>query len=167
MNGVDRLIDRLERGMDVLAGISLLLMMLVISADALGRFFGSPVQGAYEFTAYYLMVIVAFGALPRSFRTGGQVKLDLLEPWLSRIPGRAAYRLVILLSLAAFLLLFWFSAGDAWRRISHRDTTFGVIQWPIYLSYVWLPIGVGILSLRLALEFVRPGEESVSIGEDL
>ncbi len=153
---IGRLVDRLERSVDVLAGVSLLAMMLLISADALGRLFGVPMQGAYEFTTYYLMVIAAFAALPRSYRTGGQVRLELLEPWLARIPGKAAYRGVVLVSLAAFLILLWFSAEEALRRIIDRDTTFGVIQWPLYLSYVWLPIGVGILSLRLALELVIP-----------
>lgn len=156
-------VDRIERGADILAGVSLLAMMLLISADALGRLFGSPIQGAYEFTEYYLMVIVAFAALSRSYRTGGQVKLELLEPWLARVPGKAAYRAAVAASLIAFLILLWFSAGDAAHRIADRDTTFGVIQWPLYLSYVWLPIGVGLLSLRLIAELIRPSE----IGHDL
>lgn len=156
MSLILRLVDRLERGADLLAGISLLAMMVLISADALGRLFGTPVQGAYEFTSYYLMVITAFAALPRSYATGGQVRLELLEPWLRRLPGQAAYRGVVALSLAAFLILFWFSGGEAWERIVARETTFGVIQWPLYLSYVWLPIGVGLLCLRLAVELIVP-----------
>jgi len=156
MNSLKFIVGQLERSADTLAGISLLAMMLLISADALGRLFGAPVQGAYEFTTYYLMVIAAFAALPRSYRTGGQVRLELLEPWLARIPGKAAYRGVVLVSLAAFLILLWFSGEEALRRIIDRDTTFGAIQWPLYLSYVWLPIGVGILVLRLALELVLP-----------
>lgn len=156
MTTIARLVEQLERGADILAGISLLMMMVLISADALGRLFGTPVQGAYEFTSYYLMVIAAFAALPRSYTTGGQVRLELLEPWLRRIPGHAAYRGAVALSLAAFLVLFWFSGEEALRRIVERDTTFGVIQWPLYLSYVWLPLGVGLLCLRLAIELVVP-----------
>lgn len=156
MSTVQRLVDWLERGADLLAGISLLLMMVLISADALGRLFGAPVQGAYEFTSYYLMVIAAFAALPRSYTTGGQVRLELLEPWLRKLPGHAAYRGVVALSLAAFLVLFWFTAEEATQRIVNRDTTFGVIQWPLYLSYVWLPIGVGLLCLRLVVELALP-----------
>ncbi|SMF57096.1 TRAP-type C4-dicarboxylate transport system, small permease component [Tistlia consotensis] len=156
MRHAERFVDVLERASDILAAVGLCTMMLIISADALGRLFGAPLQGAYEFTAYYLMVIVAFLALPRSYATGGQVRLELLEPWLARLPGGLARRGVALLSLAAFGLLLWFSGDEALRRIADRETTFGVVQWPLYLSYVWMPAGIAILILRLALDVVRP-----------
>lgn len=167
MTAVRRLADRLERGGDILAGASLLLMMVVISADAIGRLFGSPVQGAYEFTSYYLMVIAGFAALSRSYTTGGQVRLELFEPWLERMPGRASYRGAVALSLVAFAILFWFTAEEAAERIIARDTTFGVIQLPLYLSYVWLPIGVGLLCLRLTVELIVPTERPVEVGSEL
>lgn len=164
---VRRLVDRLERGADILAGASLVLMMVLISADAIGRLFGTPVQGAYEFTSYYLMVIAAFTALSRSYTTGGQVRLELLEPYLERLPGRAAYRGAVALSLAAFAILFWFTAEEAAERIIARDTTFGVIQWPLYLSYVWLPVGVGLLCLRLMVELIAPTDRPGEVGSEL
>ena len=165
MTSIERLIDHLERAGDILAGIGLIAMMLGISADALGRLFGMPLQGAYEFTAYYLMVIVAFMALPRSYVTGGQVRLELLQPRLDRLPGKIAWRGIAFLSLIAFLILLWFSAEEAWRRIAERERTFGVIQWPLYLSYVWVPLGVLLLVARLGLEVIRPLEPGQHGGE--
>ncbi|MDX5370738.1 MAG: TRAP transporter small permease, partial [Alphaproteobacteria bacterium] len=158
MSGVERAVGRLERAADLMAGIALIAMMLVISADALGRLFGAPLQGAYEFTAYYLMVVVAFMALPRSYVTGGQVRLELMERWLKRVPGNLWPRLVSAMSLAAFGVLLWFATEEALRRIAERETTFGVIQWPLYLSYLWMPLGVALLSARLALDILRPRE---------
>ncbi|MGE0232005.1 MAG: TRAP transporter small permease [Flavobacteriaceae bacterium] len=165
LTGAGRLIDNVEWGADVLAAVSLVIMMLTISMDAIGRFFGAPLQGAYEFTEYYLMVIVAFAALSRSFRTGGQVRLEILDPWLSRIPARLAYRAVVLVSLLAFVLMLWITAPEAWTRIADRDTTFGLIQWPLYLSYVWVPLGVGLLCLRLAYELICPSEPHNDLDE--
>lgn len=54
-----RLLERFERFGDWMAAVSLLVMMVVISLDALGRFMGHPLQGAYELSELYLMVIVA------------------------------------------------------------------------------------------------------------
>ena len=150
------LLARLERFGDVVAAACLLVMMLTISTDALGRFMGSPLQGAYEFAELYMMVIVAFLPLARSVVTGGQVRMELLVPVLEKVPGRAIYRLTMLLSLASFLLLLWVSVPEALDMIEARETSFGLIQWPLYASYVWMPIGVSLLCLRLLSEIIHP-----------
>ena len=146
-----------------MAAICLLTMMLTISADAIGRFMGSPLQGAYEFTELYLMVIVSFLPLARSVVTGGQVRMELLMPLLERVPGRAVYRLVNALTLAALLLILWTALPEALDQIAERETSYGLIQWPLYLSYVWFPIGVALLALRLLAEILTPS--SVAQGE--
>ena len=76
------ILARLERFGDIIAAACLLVMMFTISTDALGRFMGSPLQGAYEFAELYMMVIVAFLPLARSVVTGGQVRMELLVPVL-------------------------------------------------------------------------------------
>jgi TRAP-type C4-dicarboxylate transport system permease small subunit len=43
----------------------------------------------------------------------------------------------------------YFTATEAIERFRNLDTTFGAIQFPIYWSYVWVPLGCGLLSLRL------------------
>jgi TRAP-type C4-dicarboxylate transport system permease small subunit len=150
------LLDRLERIGDVVAPLCLLTMMASISIDALGRFMGSPLQGAYEFTELFLMVIVAFLPLARSPVTGDQVRMELMSPMLEKIPGRAVYRLTTALALTAFVLLLWVSIPEAVDQIVERETSFGLVQWPLYLSYVWMPVGVTILCLRLISQIIRP-----------
>lgn len=150
------LLDRLERFGDVVAALCLLVMMVAISTDALGRFMGSPLQGTYEFTELFMMVIVAFLPLARSVVTGGQVRMELLAPVLEKVPGRAVYRLTMILALASFLLLLWVAIPEALDQIEARETSFGLIQWPLYASYIWMPIGVALLCLRLLAEIIRP-----------
>lgn len=149
-------LERFERIGDIMAAICLLLMMTMISIDALGRFIGAPLQGAYEFTELYMMVIVSFLPLARSVVTGGQVRMELLVPVLERVPGRAVYRLTMILALGSFMLLLWVAVPEALEKIEARETSFGLIQWPLYASYVWMPIGVSLLCLRLLSEIIRP-----------
>lgn len=158
-------LERLERVADSVAAVCLLLMMVTISVDALGRFMGSPLQGAYEFSELYLMVIVAFLPLARSMVTGGQVRMELLVPILERIPGRLVYRATMLVTLCAFILLLWVTAPEALRKFAARETSFGLVQWPLYLSYVWLPVGIAILCARIVAEIIRPSDLSAHESE--
>ncbi|GHF67473.1 TRAP transporter small permease [Seohaeicola zhoushanensis] len=150
------ILERFERVGDVVAAACLLLMMGAISIDALGRFMGSPLQGAYEFSELYLMVIIAFLPLARSVVTGGQVRMELLLPVLEKVPGRAVYRATTALALAAFLLTLWVAVPEALDKIAERETSYGLVRWPLYMSYVWFPVGIVLLCLRLVAEIIRP-----------
>ena len=158
-------LERLERIGDIAAALCLLVMMATISIDALGRFMGSPLQGTYEFTELYMMVIVAFLPLARSVVTGGQVRMELLVPVLEKVPGRAVYRLTMILALGSFLLLLWVAVPEALDNIEARETSFGLIQWPLYASYIWMPIGVSLLCLRLLSEIIRPSAVNSHVAE--
>lgn len=140
-----------------IAQLSLLVMMLSISADALGRYaFNRPLQGSFEFTSLYLMVIVTFLAMPASYSAGGMVRLDILSAPLSRIPWHLSERINTFAGAAVFGFIAWHSGHEALEKFISRDTTFGVIQFPMYWSYVWVPLGCGLMAIRLTHEFVFP-----------
>lgn len=141
----------------IVAQIAMALMMLSISADSLGRYlFNRPLTGSYEFTSLYLMVIITFLAIPATYASGGHIRLDILRERLARVPGRPFERINALLAVAVFGFLTWHAGGAAITKFIERDTSFGVIQFPLYWSYVWVPVGCGLLSVRLALEIVFP-----------
>lgn len=143
--------------MAVLAGISLVLMMLAISADAAGRYlFDSPVQGAYELTGLYLMVMAVFLLLSANQAGGHHVRLDAAAGWLRRKLGPAYDRILALIALAAFAPLGWTVTEEGVERLLAQDVTFGPIAFPLYLSYIWVPIGVLALLFRLTLDVVQP-----------
>ncbi|MEO3387919.1 TRAP transporter small permease [Mesorhizobium sp. CAU 1741] len=154
----------LERGLSffdrlcmALAQLAIFVMMLSISADALGRYlFNRPLQGSFEFTTLYLMVILTFLGLPATYASGGHIRLDVLRPWIARIPGNPVERLNSLIAACVFGFLAWHSGLEAIAKFADGDTSFGVIQFPLYWSYVWVPVGCGLLTLRLAVEIVFP-----------
>ena len=139
------------------AQAALLLMMLSISADGIGRyFFNQPFQGNYEITCLYFMVILTFLGMPVTYIQGYQIRIEMLRPYLSRIPGNPLERMNALLAAVGFGFLAWHSGELAIEKFVMRETTFGMIQLPLYWSYVWVPLGSGLLALRLAIEIVIP-----------
>lgn len=139
------------------AQASLMAMMLGISVDAFGRYlFNKPLQGNFEFTSLYLMVIVTFLGMPACYSRGGMVRLDVFSGTLSRLPFSMSERINTLLAAAVFGFITWHTGHEAIDKFLSRDTTFGVIQFPLYWSYVWVPIGCGLLAARLIYETLFP-----------
>ena len=140
-----------------IAQASLMVMMVGISTDALGRYLlNRPLQGNFEFTSLYLMVIVTFLGMPACYSHGGMVRLDVFSGPLSKLPFRLSERVNTVLAAAVFGFITWHAGLEAFDKFASRDTTFGVIQFPIYWSYVWVPLGCGMMALRLAYETVFP-----------
>lgn len=137
--------------------LTLLAMMMAISIDALGRFFfGKPLQGAYEVTSLYFMVILTFLGMPATHAIGGHIRIDVLRHLLDRAPFRLIDRVHAALAAAAFGFLAWHTGIDAIETIVLRETAMGAVQMPLYLSYVWVPVGCALLALRLAVEIIYP-----------
>ncbi|MBX9453647.1 MAG: TRAP transporter small permease [Mesorhizobium sp.] len=154
---LERALSFFDRIFMAIAQLAIFVMMLSISVDALGRYlFNRPLQGSFEFTTLYLMVILTFLGLPATYASGGHIRLDVLKPWLARIPGNPVERVNALIAAGIFGFLAWHSGIEAVSKFIDRDTSFGVIQFPLYWSYVWVPLGCGLLALRLAVEIAFP-----------
>ena len=156
-NAVDRFMSHLEKFYMAVAVISIFVMMLSISADALRRYlFGSPITGQYEFTQLYLLVILVFMALPRTYATGGHIRLKLLDGYRRKIPFNLSERCNAALGAMVFGTVACVSGLEAIEKFANQDKLFGAVQFPIYWSYVWVPLGCGLMTLRLAYEVFVP-----------
>ncbi len=156
---LDRLLSLLEMIAMTVAVAALVVMMLSITVDAFGRYFlNRPLQGQYEFTTLYLMVVLTYLGLARTQAIGGHIAVPVLAQLFDRIPGRPVQRLTALISVVAFGFVTVVTGHEALARIAARTTSFGTIQWPTYLSYCWVPVGVGLLTLRLAYQVIWPPE---------
>ena len=154
---VTRFLELFEKLFMAVAMISIFVMMLSISADALSRYlFGSPITGQYEFTQFYLLVILVFMALPRTYVIGGHIRLNLLEGYRRKIPFNLAERCNAVLGGIAFGVIAYVSGLEAIDKFVNQDKLFGAVQFPIYWSYVWVPLGSGLMTLRLIYEIFVP-----------
>ena len=155
---------RLERGLSLfdrafmaVSLLALVAMLLTVCIDAAGRYlFRSPLSGSYQIVSLYTMVVLTFMALPRTYATGGMIRVELFTGILRRVFGLWPERINALVALIAFGALAWFAGLDAIERFVARQTTLGTVQLPLYLSYLWVPLGSGLLCIRLALHVIDP-----------
>lgn len=132
----------LERLLIAVSGLGLVAMMVLMTADAIGRYLlGSPVTGGYE-VIELLMGFVVFAAIPVVTLRRAHIVVDLFT---SAIPRQVRRPLNSLSSLACFVV----SAGFAWilwergvylARVNETTQNLGVPQAAIayLMAATWL-----------------------------
>lgn len=150
--------ERLARWMSnallILAAVAILLMMLHIVADVVGRyFFDHPVPGTMETTTIYYMVAVS--VLPWAYVTqhDGQIVVELFTSGLSRRNLAGLQVLVGLLTFVALAVLAWMTGVDAVAETVlgevRESGTMMILQWP---SRWFLPAGSGLSAICVLLQ---------------
>lgn len=163
-----RLLSLAENTLMVLAATMLMVMLFSMVADASGRYlFNAPLAGNYEFTTYIGMVVLAYLALPKTYVMGGHVKLEIMRPLLSRIPFDLSARLNALLAAVCFAAITLYAGAEAIEKFHARETTIGIVQMPIYISFMAYPLGCGILTIRLIAEIFFPVDRAHNIEDEL
>lgn len=144
-----------EQVMFWLAGMALFVMMVLVSADVLARYvFNSPLTFQFEFTTNYLMVMVATLALPWCERKGSFIRLSVIRRFLSPSAGRWLDSFSYLVAALILYAIAWFSGHRTWEKYLDGNYYFGVVDWPVWLSLIWVPIGCCMLALRLNVNAV-------------
>jgi len=151
------MLKRIHAGVELalfwLAGTALVAMMLLVSADVLARYvFNAPLVFQFELTTNYLMVIVATLALPWCQRRGAFIRLSVIGRFLGVRGRNLLFAFNALAAALVLLAIAWFSGGRTLDKYLGGDATFGVIDWPVWLSLIWVPIGCAMLALRLLVD---------------
>ena len=80
---------------------------------------------------------------------------------------RLPIRLNALLGAAAFGAITLYAGAEALEKVHARETTIGLVQLPIYISFISFPLGCGVLTARLALEIIAPQQHIHRVEDEL
>ena len=102
-----KVLQKMNRGI-AFGGMFLLIpMMLLTTADVIGRsYFRRPITGTYELSSYLLAVFILLG-IAYTYQVGGHVRVTM---FVSKLPDRVASGVSIittLLSLFIIAILAW------------------------------------------------------------
>jgi TRAP-type C4-dicarboxylate transport system permease small subunit len=104
MTGFAAFTQRLSKGMNIVGGIVLILMMLLTVSDVILRIFGRPIMGAYELVSIAGALVVGF-AIPRASWDDAHVYVDLIVTGLSKKTRAAFQASTKFLGIVLFFLL--------------------------------------------------------------
>lgn len=150
---VDRIVQVLENIGAVIAGLVLLVCMVLVSLDAVLRYaFAQPLTFQLHLTQYYLLVLLTMLGLSWGYRSGGAIQISFL---VNRFPEtlRSIVARLGLLAASGYTAVLAFKAWEVFERAWIRDAVvMGVIDWPVAWSWIWVPVGCALLSVRLLLD---------------
>lgn len=136
--------------------LALLIMMLLTTADAISRYImHSSITGAYEVTEYYLMIILVFVSISYVQNVDGHIRIDV---FFSRISKRFQAYLNTMFYVVAGTYFFFIGYQGLITTIeafSNGLVMPGLIDFPVWLSYIWVPVGSFLIIIRFLLIIIH------------
>ncbi|PLX37045.1 MAG: TRAP transporter small permease [Hyphomicrobiales bacterium] len=146
----ERILTKVEDILHLGGCLALVAVAALINADILLRLiFNRPLQIQFELTELFLMPALATLSLSRVFRDGGHLSLDFLPRDLPATLATVLEKVRLLLPAVFFAAVTWTSGKFALKAIANGDIEYGVIDWPLGWAYAAIPLGCGVLVVRL------------------
>ena len=154
MKALQNALDVVERIATWIAAVLMFAIMVIVAADVFMRYvFNRPFGWAYDLISLYLMAAVFFLVLSNAYLVGAHVSVDILQQTLSAKP----YRVTELVTTAVSFIVFALITGAGWNRMvdsfEQGDVLAGAIPWPTWPALLLVPVGCGLLALRLLIAF--------------
>jgi TRAP-type C4-dicarboxylate transport system permease small subunit len=158
---------RLEAAMTVAAAALLFTIMMLVVADVFMRYVaGRPFSFTYDLVGLYLMTGLFYLVLSHAQAAHAHVAVDILLTRFS-VPGRRVAEIASCLAGGSVFALVTVAGYErALDNFVSEDVLAGAIPWPTWASAALVPLGAGVLVLRLALTLVGHVASLVT-GEDL
>jgi TRAP-type C4-dicarboxylate transport system permease small subunit len=133
--------------------VTLTFMMLLVTADILTRYIKKPMVGAVELTQVTMVIFVSL-ALANAQREGQNVNVSIFMKRFSERVQIKVNTLILFLSLLFFLLMIWRTGIEALKTY-RLNMTWWNLPFPLWIPYVFVPIGFILLSMELLAEIIQ------------
>ncbi len=145
LNLLSRGADRLIRLSALVGTLGLMIEIIVILADVVGRNFGMPLLGAHDMSTM-AMVLIVFGGMAICDRVGGHIAIDLLEHTMPGWMIRAGDVVSALLGAVIFAGIAWtvWESAELSRMLNLSTNIIG-------LPKAWFQYAVVAMSVITAL----------------
>jgi TRAP-type C4-dicarboxylate transport system permease small subunit len=162
-----RALTAIEKVTSAIAAFFMFAIMIIVFADVVMRYvFNRPFSWAYDLISLYIMAGVFFLSLSGTYAVNGHISVDILLPRFSASIQRICIIISNMVGLAIFIPITWLGYERALDNFDSSDVLAGAIPWPTWASSVLVPIGAGILALRLAVHLVA-NTASLLTGQNL
>jgi TRAP-type C4-dicarboxylate transport system permease small subunit len=152
---VDRTLSVIEDGLVIVAGLIVLALMIVVTADVIMRsLFNYPLPNSYEYMELGMVFIVYLGAAQVQ-REKRHIAIDALVKTLWPRPRALAEMFGCLIGLVLMAAIGWWGAQAAWNSYVTSEYIGSVARLPVLPARLALMAGVLVLSLRLLIDTGR------------
>lgn len=162
-------VHKLEKFLNLLAGITILCLVLFTVIQILGRkFFNAPLPGFIDWVEQFMAVFALLG-IAYCQRLGGHIRMDIL---ISHFRGRLLWFSEIIGTLLLILVVSVLIYGSFYhflRAYEHGDSSIDIAL-PLWPAKLLVPIALSLLLLRLLLQlwgyiraFLHPHDTPIAV----
>lgn len=152
---MDRAFRKLTRGLMLVGGFGIVLMMLNITLDVvLKLIWNAPIQGTVEISSYYYMVAIVMLPMAMVEYDDEQISVDLLFNYFPDWLKRTALLVTFLATAGMLSIMTWRTGQDAIRAFSFGEVVMGsreIIVWP---ARCMLPLGFGLAAVAAVMRAI-------------
>jgi TRAP-type C4-dicarboxylate transport system permease small subunit len=160
---MEKILSQCEKGSTALAVLSIFVMMVLTTADAIGRYlFNYPITGAYEVTEKYLMLVAVYLGASYTYRGGSNIRVTLLVDHFPRQVKIGLNIFVQVFSICYGFLLVIPAVQNVFRTYAQK-ITLSSSNLPLWVPYVAVPVGLFLMSLFMLRDLprVRTGKSAL------
>jgi TRAP-type C4-dicarboxylate transport system permease small subunit len=147
---MERMINKLNKGLHYVAQLILVAMMLMITFDVLSRWiFNFPIIGTYDFTQSGLSMVIFLG-LAYTHQLKEHISIDLI---VEKLPKKiqSICNSVINLFIAGLMSVLALQLLHNARRLHDSNTVTGDLNLPIYLFAILAAFGTFVFALTAVM----------------
>tara|TARA_B110000014_G_scaffold253310_1_gene232564 strand:+ start:70 stop:666 length:597 start_codon:yes stop_codon:yes gene_type:complete len=152
---IEQILRKTELLLTYLSAVIILFLMVYVLLEVLMRYaFNSPLPGHLE-GAELLLPMIVFFAISYTQARNGHVGMSLVVEVLPVRFQRFINIFTLGLSILTCAVLAYFGAKQAYFAYEINDVTMTPPYWPIWPSASIVPIGYGLLALRMSLQILQ------------
>lgn len=151
---LSKILDRLFTWSGYLAGIFLVAIAALVTAQIIARLLGEQIPSADEFAGYCLAAS-SFLGLAYSFRSGSHIRVTLLSSRLSSKSQRILLLIVLLFSIVMIAIWAYNSIGLVWESYEFKEMSTGILKYPLWIPQLSMGIGVSLFCFALLEDLVN------------
>jgi TRAP-type C4-dicarboxylate transport system permease small subunit len=155
MGAINKIITKAETLCEDIADISIFIIMLIVFSDIAMRYLlNSPIGWAYDVISLYLMAAAFFLSLSSAYTAHCHIGMDVFVRLLPPQGQRAMEIVTCVLAIPLFSLITIIATERAFDHWTNNDAISGLIPWPTWIGAAFVPIGTGLLIVRLFFRLV-------------
>lgn len=152
LDGLLRALAAVEKVVSSIAAFFMFAIMIIVFSDVVMRYgFNRPFSWAYDLISLYLMAGVFFLILSEAYASHAHVSVDILQQKFPPRMIRVTEIVTCLVGITVFSLIAWLGLQRAIESFHSSDVMAGGIPWPMWPSIGLVPLGSGLITLRLVL----------------
>lgn len=168
MMRLQRILERIAHGIEVVAGTIMGLVTILVVASATGRYlFAYPLPDAFDMSRLLLGAAIMWGFASVGFR-GSHIKVDILAERLPAGPRRWVDAFAWTLLLIFTVLLTWKMFGRVSSAAISNESTMDLRlpAWPM-MGLIWLGVAVSLPAILARLILIVTGRGSLDHYESI